>query len=98
MQSSAVVSEPTPNASEHGERTGASYPGAYLSGREGAPFGQPRPVPPRRARPRRQASDMRPGPETSEDEQLDDLMFSWRRLTDPRLRKLAIQIIRSMAA
>lgn len=32
------------------------------------------------------------------DDQLDDLIFSWRRLTDPKLRKLAIQIIQAMGA
>jgi hypothetical protein len=32
-----------------------------------------------------------------EDEQLEDLVHSWRRLTDPKLKKLAIQIIQSMA-
>ncbi|WP_426039969.1 hypothetical protein [Brevundimonas sp. DC300-4] len=35
-------------------------------------------------------------PRAFEDEQLDDLVHSWRRLTDPRLKKLAIQIIQSM--
>lgn len=32
------------------------------------------------------------------DEELDDLFFSWQRLTDPKLRKIALQVIRSMAA
>ncbi|HZV85763.1 MAG TPA: hypothetical protein VFF48_12330 [Brevundimonas sp.] len=31
------------------------------------------------------------------DAQLDDLVFSWRRLRDPELRTLAIRIIQSMA-
>lgn len=34
----------------------------------------------------------------AEDHELDDLIFSWQRLSDPKLRKLAITIIRSMAA
>lgn len=33
-----------------------------------------------------------------QDHELDDLIFSWQRLSDPKLRKLAITIIRSMAA
>lgn len=32
------------------------------------------------------------------DKELDDLFFSWQRLTDPKLRKIALQVIRSMAA
>lgn len=32
-----------------------------------------------------------------EQDELEDLIFSWRRLTDPRLRKIALNVIRSMA-
>lgn len=32
------------------------------------------------------------------DKELDDLIFSWQRLTDPKLRNIALQVIRSMAA
>jgi hypothetical protein len=35
--------------------------------------------------------------QTPEDRQLEDLVFGWRRLTDPRLRTLAVRIIQSMA-
>lgn len=32
-----------------------------------------------------------------EDGELEDLIFSWRRLRDPRLRKIALNVVRSMA-
>lgn len=32
-----------------------------------------------------------------DDEELDDLIFSWRRVTDPKMRKIALGVIRSMA-
>lgn len=32
------------------------------------------------------------------DPELEDLIFSWRRVTDPKLRKIALQIVRSMAS
>ena len=32
------------------------------------------------------------------DQELDDLVFSWQRLTEPKLRKIALEVIRSMAA
>lgn len=34
----------------------------------------------------------------SGDPELEDLIFSWRRVTDPKLRKIALQIVRSMAS
>jgi hypothetical protein len=34
----------------------------------------------------------------SGDLELEDLIFSWRRVTDPRLRKIALDLIRSMAS
>lgn len=33
----------------------------------------------------------------SGDPELEDLIFSWRRVTDPRLRRIALQVVRSMA-
>ena len=32
------------------------------------------------------------------DRDLEDLIFSWRRLSDPKLRKIALQVIRSLAS
>ena len=32
------------------------------------------------------------------DRELEDLIFSWRRVTDPKLRKIALDLIRSMAS
>lgn len=32
------------------------------------------------------------------DPELEDLIFSWRRVTDPRLRKVALQVVRSLAS
>lgn len=32
-----------------------------------------------------------------DDEELEDLIFSWRRVTDPKMRKIALGVIRSMA-
>ena len=34
----------------------------------------------------------------SGDLELEDLIFSWRRVTDPKLRKIALDLIRSMAS
>jgi hypothetical protein len=34
----------------------------------------------------------------SGDLELEDLVFSWRRVTDPKLRKIALDLIRSMAS
>ncbi len=34
---------------------------------------------------------------TSTDRELDDLLYSWKRVTDPRLRRIALDMIRSMA-
>jgi hypothetical protein len=32
----------------------------------------------------------------SGDPELEDLIFSWRRVTDPRMRRIALQVVRSM--
>ena len=32
------------------------------------------------------------------DYELDDLIHSWKRVTDPKMRKIALELIRSMAA
>lgn len=34
----------------------------------------------------------------SGDPELEDLIFSWRRVTDPRMRSIALQVVRSMAS
>ena len=34
----------------------------------------------------------------SGDRELEDLIFSWRRLSDPHLRKIALKVFRSMAS
>lgn len=34
----------------------------------------------------------------SVDNELDDLIYSWKRVTDPKLRKIALDLIRSMAS
>ena len=33
----------------------------------------------------------------SGDPELEDLIFSWRRVTDPKMRRIALQVVRSMA-
>lgn len=98
MQSSAVVSEPSPNLGERGRRGGAAEPGAYVSGREGKHFRQPRVMPYPPTQPLTRQAPAEPEVCQPADEQLDDLIYSWRRLNDPKLRTLAVQIIRSMAA
>jgi hypothetical protein len=32
------------------------------------------------------------------DRELDDLIFSWRRVSDPKLRRIALELLRSMAS
>ena len=32
------------------------------------------------------------------DVELEDLIYSWQRVSDPKLRKVALQLIRSMAS
>lgn len=34
----------------------------------------------------------------SGDQELDDLIFSWQRVSDPKLRKIALALIRSMTS
>ena len=34
----------------------------------------------------------------SGDRELEDLIFSWRRLSDPHLRKIALKVVQSMAS
>lgn len=36
--------------------------------------------------------------ETFEDRELEDLIFSWRRVADPKLRRIALNLVRSMAS
>jgi len=35
--------------------------------------------------------------ETFEDRELEDLIFCWRRVADPKLRRIALNLVRSMA-
>jgi len=32
------------------------------------------------------------------DQELEDLIFSWRRVTDPKLRRIALELVRSMVS
>lgn len=32
------------------------------------------------------------------DRELEDVIFSWRRVSDPKLRKIALELLRSMAS
>jgi hypothetical protein len=34
----------------------------------------------------------------SGDRELEDLIFSWRRVSDPNLRRIALDLVRSMAS
>jgi len=34
----------------------------------------------------------------SRDRELEDLIFSWRRVSDPNLRRIALKVVRSMAS
>lgn len=98
MQSYAVGGQPGPGVTVRGEHAGAGQPSTYAFGREGRQFRQPRSIPSCAAP--ALPGQTRVAPDASEpgDDQLDDLIYSWRRLTDPKLRKLALQIIQSMAA
>lgn len=48
-----------------------------------------------RHRDQRQAARSAGGPASSD---LDDLIFSWRRIEDPKLRHIALNVIRSMSS
>lgn len=98
MQSPAAVSKPSLNPTDRGEHTSPAEPDRSTFGQEKRHLRQPRAFPSASAR--RSNGDALVVGELgkNEDEQLDDLIFSWRRLTDPKLKKLAIRIIQSMAA
>lgn len=98
MQSSAVVGELGPSLSQGVEHTEAGHPDVYSVGQEERHFRQPRTFTAVTGGPLRKENEASSKFCEFEDEQLDDLIFSWRRLTDPKLKKLAIQIIQSMAA
>lgn len=38
------------------------------------------------------------GFKSAADRELEDLIYSWKRVTDPKLRKIALDLIRSMAS
>lgn len=98
MPSFAVASEPTPTATGCSEQTGAAASDAYAARREDRHFRQPRSRPSFAGRPPHRETQFTSATGELADDQLDDLIFSWQRLTDPKLKKLVIQIVRSMAA
>lgn len=98
MQVPGISSGPDAEVSQREQPTAASHnPGLYTLDREGRHFRRPHRAAAISERTSRVEAPVEPAYQPLVDAQLDDLVFSWRRLRDPELRTLAIRIIQSMA-